>query len=178
MNLSRLMLVLLLIILSLIAYESRYEHAYPLLNDIRTASGVWFSNFQHFSFGLVATFTTLFLVGDMVLPVSKKRDLNPVGKKLVVFGLASLPVLLWTGWWEFFYQADNLWAVDYLDVSFDFAGALAAMWTYKKYVFNIMTNISEKAGLAIFVFLDMPLFFVGLYFYTQYPSHPPLSVFI
>lgn len=178
MTLSRLTLVLLLIILSLIAYESRFEHSYPWLNDIRSASGLWFSNFQHFSFGLVATFITLSLVGDMVLPVSKKRDLNPVWKKRIVFGLASLPVLMWTGWWEFFYQADNLWAVDYLDVSFDFAGALAAMLLYKKYFFNIMTNISEKAGFAIFLFLDMPLFFVGLALYTLYPSHPPLSAFI
>lgn len=179
MILTRLTFLLVLVVLSLAAYESRFEHAYPLLNELRTASGLWFSNFQHFSFGLVVTFTTLLLIGDVVLlPVSKKEQLNAPKKKWITIVLGMLPAIGYIAWWEFYKQADgSLLAVDYLDVSFDLAGMAFALWLYRQFVMDAMLCTTDKVGFILFLLFDVPLLLLEIALFELYKRHLPISVF-
>lgn len=178
MILTRLTFLLVLVVLSLAAYESRFEHAYPLLNELRTASGLWFSNFQHFSFGLVATFTALSFAGYMVLPVSKKEKLSAPKKKWITLVLGMLPAIGYIAWWEFDEQAArSLLAVDYLDVSFNLAGMAFALWLYRKFIMDAMLCTTDKVGFILFLVFDVPLLLLEIALFELYKRHLPISVF-
>lgn len=177
MSFTRIIIVLFLAVISIIAYESRFEHAYPCLNELRTVSGLWFSNFQHFSFGLAATFATLLFFGDMILPISKKESLSCAKKKWITFVLGMIPVIGYIGWWEFYQQAgSSLLAVDYVDVVFDLSGMLVAFLLYRKFIVNDMLAMTDKFGFVVYLLLDLPLFFLLMFLLVMY-SRPLSALF-
>lgn len=173
---SRWLFVALMLVLSLMAYESRFEHAYPFLNDMRTVSGLWFSNFQHFTFGLITTLTSLLFLGDTIFPKSKK-DLALHQKKMIVYGMAVLPVLIYIAWWEFYYQPNSIMTIDYVDVCFDLTGVALGFIVFQRYLLPKLLPLTDRTGGALFFASSIPLMLILSGLYDLYKFKAPLSMF-